>query len=170
MSTLVLIHPAFLLLAIQLLCCTCAFFSSGYRARESIARSPWTGTANPILHRIRIAESNMASYSSPPLAGGLPRSAGKFVPGQLAPSFKLPTLDGSLVYPGPVINRTTPVIFHSYNPESAFLRCLWNCSGSVEDFVTSSPADVHYVFMSSSNDAVDDVTWMRSRLKSAALK
>lgn len=170
MSTLKLIHTSSLLLAMQLLCCAGVCFSSGYRAEASIARSPRTGTANPILHRIRIAQSNTASSSLTPLASGQPRSAGKFVPGQLAPVFKLPTLDGSLVYPGPVINRTTPVVFHSYNPDSAFLRCLWNCSGSVEDFVTSSPADVHYVFMSSSNDAVGDVTWMRSRLKSTVLK
>lgn len=167
MSTLELSHSSSLLLAIQLLCCAGVCFASGYRAEESIARSPKTGTANPILHRIRIAQLNTASSSS---TGGRLRSVSKFVPGQLAPAFKLPTLDGSLVYPGPVINRTTPVIFHSYNPDSAFLRCLWNCSGSVEDFVTSSPADVHYVFMSSSNDAIGDVTWMRSRLKSTALK
>ena len=87
-----------------------------------------------------------------------------FIPGKDVPPFSLETLQGVLSYPGPVINRTTPVLFLGYNTHSGFLLCLFNCSGTdIGDLLEKSPADTHYVFLSQSENAKQDVIWMKHR-------
>ena len=66
-------------------------------------------------------------------------------------------------YPGPILSPGRPVLLHAYTPQSAFLQCLWNCSGSLEALVSSSPPDTHYVFMSYRKEAEQDALWMRAR-------
>ena len=90
-------------------------------------------------------------------------------PGQPAKPFSLPTLQGNLVFPGPVINQSVPILFHAFNPLSGFAQCLWNCSGSVEELIQNSPNDTHYVFMSTSLDAYFDALWMQNRFKAVLM-
>lgn len=95
-------------------------------------------------------------------------------PGDLAPSFALQTLDGRIVYRKSNSSSKAPrhpVILHLLTRRSAFLEALWNNETSLEEFIESSPANTHFVFMSSSDSkSVEDVLWMRSQLHGAINK
>lgn len=95
-------------------------------------------------------------------------------PGDLAPSFALQTLDGRIVYRKSNSSSKAPrhpVILHLFTRRSAFLEALWNNETSLEEFIESSPANTHFVFMSSSDSkSVEDVLWMRSQLHGAINK
>ena len=92
-------------------------------------------------------------------------AAGMFNPGDRVRPFRLPTLAGLVRYPGPVMNATSSVLLHVYNKHSAFLQCLWNCSGSVEALLLHSPHNTHYIFMSQGEEAYSDALWMRQRFR-----
>ena len=115
--------------------------------------------ANANLHILREKDYLLTNVKDAPLV--------ELSPGQPAKPFAVPTLRGNLVYPGPIINPTVPVLFHAFNPLSGFGQCLWNCSGSIEALVEKSPADTHYVFMSTSVNAFDDAVWMHNQFKAA---
>lgn len=95
-------------------------------------------------------------------------------PGDLAPSFALQTLDGRIVYRKSNSSSKAPrhpVILHLFTRRSAFLEALWNNETSLGEFIESSPANTHFVFMSSSDSkSVEDVLWMRSQLHGAINK
>ena len=87
-----------------------------------------------------------------------------YIPGSPAPAFSLPTLAGTLSFPGPIINKTTPILFYSHDPRSAFSICLWNCSHSVEDLLLNSPNNTHYIFLTYSGDGESTAGWMKEKL------
>ena len=96
-------------------------------------------------------------------------SSPKFIPGSKAGQFKVSTLNGILKYPSSSFNESSPILFHSFNWDSAFLQCLWNCTGSLEGLVEYSPENVYYVFMSKSKEtAFEDALWMRNRITQVA--
>lgn len=94
----------------------------------------------------------------------------QFKPGDSPAPFKLPTLKGDLIYPGPNLNSSTPILFHAFTMESGFLECLWNCSKSIEDLIMNSPLNIHYVFMSHSENAYIDSLWMRARFSNSSVE
>ncbi len=93
---------------------------------------------------------------------------GDFLPGEKVQPFSISTLDGSLYYPGSVINYSTPVLVHAYNPHSGFARCLWNCTDSFEELFLLSPDNAHYIFISHDDNAASNAIWMKTRAKETA--
>ncbi|ELU13514.1 hypothetical protein CAPTEDRAFT_163986 [Capitella teleta] len=43
------------------------------------------------------------------------------------------------------MNRSTPVVFFSHHPLSAFSRCLWRCDDSIADLLLNTPNETHYI-------------------------
>ncbi len=126
--------------------------------------------SNNLANRHQIAIKNLGIYSQTRQRPGAHiqegiGNTGDFLPGDKVQPFSISTLDGFLYYPGPVINYSTPLLVHAYNPYSGFARCLWNCTGSLEELFLRSPNNTHYIFISHSSNAVQDVIWMKARVK-----
>ena len=88
-------------------------------------------------------------------------------PGDVAPSFKIQTLDGRLVYKEKPYNDTTPsspILFAAFTNHSAFLRALWTEEGSIRHLLERSPKNTQYVFVSLADNAKDDVRYMREKI------
>eukprot|EP00118_Oscarella_pearsei_P025576 m.308403 g.308403 ORF g.308403 m.308403 type:complete len:657 (+) comp43948_c0_seq1:423-2393(+) len=86
-----------------------------------------------------------------------------FEPGDTAPPFILPTLEGSFVYL-PTSN-SPPFVFYALDNRSAFAECLWTKDESLDHLIRNSTRDVHYFFMSFSDHAQQDVEWMQLRMR-----
>ncbi|CAH1773878.1 unnamed protein product [Owenia fusiformis] len=77
-----------------------------------------------------------------------------FNPGDPALSFSIYTttaldigLSGSnLVYPGPMINRTTPILFNFKDSRSGFLEVLWG-TDAITYLLENGPSNTHYFFI-----------------------
>lgn len=128
----------------------------------------WSSAVNfERVRRIREFEENKQKFR---LLTKRPSSP-NFIPGSKADEFKVSTLNGILKYPSSSFNESSPILFHSFNWHSAFLQCLWNCSGSLEGLVEYSPENVYYVFLSKSKEtAFEDAVWMRNRITQVAQK
>ena len=87
-------------------------------------------------------------------------------PGDPAPAFTVPTLSGTIKYPGSIINRTTPVLFFSHDEKSAFSQCLWHCTHSIEDLLLNIPQNTHIMFLINSNisDTKSQVILMQNKV------
>jgi len=95
-------------------------------------------------------------------------SCQKLNPGEKAPNFTLPTLEGPKLFKG-VGNKGTnihpPIIFHEFTNHSGFLECLWTKDSSLMELIDNSPENTDYVFLSSSTDAVSTAIWMKQRFE-----
>lgn len=95
-------------------------------------------------------------------------SCQKLNPGEKAPNFTLPTLEGPKLFKG-VDNKGTnihpPIIFHEFTNHSGFLECLWTKDSSLMELIDNSPENTDYVFLSSSTDAVSTAIWMKQRFE-----
>ena len=119
-----------------------------------------------LSQRNQVAKSNLLLHDNRKITSENPWSS----PGSIAKGFVIPTLTGTLHYPGAIINESSPILFHSFNPHSGFLDCMWNCSGTMPEFVNNSPNLTHYVFMSNSPDASKHIQWMHDRLSAEIRK
>ena len=91
-------------------------------------------------------------------------------PGEIAPPFAIPTLDGRIFYKSQDANSSVPahpVIFHAYSKYSAFLEAMWRDKHSLELFIEHTPRNIHYVFLTYSGWAERDALWMRKQLHGA---
>ncbi|XP_008297579.1 uncharacterized protein LOC103370331 [Stegastes partitus] len=94
-----------------------------------------------------------------------PPSAGP-EPGDLAPAFKVPTLDGEFTYqPGALRG---PLVIHAFTNKSGFLECLWSSESSLSSLVDALPDSAQVLFVSLDDSAVSDALWMREQLQRAA--
>ena len=87
-----------------------------------------------------------------------------YKPGDIAPSFAIQTLSGKFVYNAKALNDSkdsNSIIFCAFTKHSAFLRALWTEEGSVRRLLERSPRSTQYVFLSLSENAKDDVEYMR---------
>ncbi|KAJ7985419.1 hypothetical protein DPEC_G00351850 [Dallia pectoralis] len=89
-------------------------------------------------------------------------------PGDPAPAFNVPTLDGEFMYPPPA-GLKGPVIIHAFTNKSAFLECLWNTESSLIDLVQDLPESTEVLFVSFDDSSVCDALWMRDQVQRAAL-
>ena len=89
-------------------------------------------------------------------------------PGDTAPAFRVPTLDGELIYsPGALPGA---LIIHAFTHKSGFLECLWNNESSLSALVRDLPDSTQVLFLSLDDSAVDDALWMRRQVHQAALQ
>eukprot|EP00794_Sanderia_malayensis_P003073 gene3073-3537_t len=87
-------------------------------------------------------------------------------PGDKAPAFTLPAIDGPIVYKS--LNNTNikpPIIFHEYSSHSGFLDALWHSDASIVQLLRFSPSNTQYVFFSSTTDALEVAEWMKGRFR-----
>lgn len=91
---------------------------------------------------------------------------GGFEPGDVAPAFKVQTLDGVFVYP-PQKESRSALIVHAFTNKSAFLECLWTWNESLTDLLDYLPSSVQVLFLSLDETAASDAVWMREQLYSA---
>lgn len=89
-------------------------------------------------------------------------------PGDPAPAFTVPTLDGQLVYEPDSFRGS--LIIHAFTNKSAFLECLWSCQESLSALVQELPDSAHILFLSMDDSAVSDVLWMREQLQKATMQ
>ncbi len=146
---------------------------NNFQDENNIPNFKQESTSNNLANRHQIAIKNLAIYSKTHQRPGAHiqegiGNTGDLLPGDRVQPFSISTLDGFLFYPGPVINYSTPVLVHAYNPYSGFARCLWNCTGSLEELFLRSPNNTHYIFISHSSNAVLDAIWMKARAKETA--
>ncbi|XP_030225246.1 uncharacterized protein si:dkey-256h2.1 isoform X1 [Gadus morhua] len=89
-------------------------------------------------------------------------------PGDTAPSFRVPTLDGELSYSPGALHGA--LIIHAFTHKSGFLECLWNNESSLSALVLDLPDSTQVLFLSLDDSAVDDALWMRRQVQRAALQ
>lgn len=92
----------------------------------------------------------------------------KLNPGEKAPNFTLPTLNGPKIFKGVNGHGTNihpPIIFHEFTNHSGFLECLWTKDSSLMELIDNSPENTDYVFLSSSTDALTTAQWMKKRFE-----
>ncbi|XP_010888174.1 uncharacterized protein si:dkey-256h2.1 isoform X2 [Esox lucius] len=89
-------------------------------------------------------------------------------PGDTAPAFSVPILDGEFVYP-PLTGLKGPVLIHAFTNKSAFLECLWNSESSLTDLVQDLPENTQVLFVSFDDSSVGDALWMRDQVHRTAL-
>ena len=88
----------------------------------------------------------------------------QFKAGDIAPSFVIQTLRGKFVYNAKALNDSkdsNSIIFCAFTKHSAFLRALWTEEGSIRRLLERSPRNTHYVFLSLSENAKQDVEYMQ---------
>lgn len=88
---------------------------------------------------------------------------GGFEPGDIAPAFKVQTLDGAFVYP-PQKDSRSALIVHAFTNKSAFLECLWTWNESLSDLLEYLPPTVQVLFLSLDETAARDALWMREQV------
>lgn len=91
--------------------------------------------------------------------GGL----GGFEPGDIAPAFRVQTLDGVFVYP-PQNESRSALIVHAFTNKSAFLECLWTWNESLSDLLEHLPPGAQVLFLSLDETAARDAVWMREQV------
>jgi hypothetical protein len=77
---------------------------------------------------------------------------GQFTPGQPAPEFQVPTFNGTFHFVPKVFS--SPIIFHAYDSDSAFVECMWSDDSSVDDFLVKTPLDAHFLIASYSQNGI----------------
>lgn len=88
---------------------------------------------------------------------------GGFEPGDIAPAFKVQTLDGVFVYP-PQKDSGSGLIVHAFTNKSAFLECVWTWNESLSDLLEYLPPTVQVLFLSLDETAAHDALWMREQV------
>ena len=116
------------------------------------------------LDHLKVARQNLFQRKYSNSASGIKDADYiSYRPNSDAKEFEIPTLNGNLKYPGRINTNKTALIFSVFNKNSGFLQCFWNCTDSIETFVLASPQQVNYVFLSATDDAVEDALWMKAR-------
>ncbi|KAM3614499.1 uncharacterized protein V6R79_015453 [Siganus canaliculatus] len=88
-------------------------------------------------------------------------------PGDVAPAFTVPTLDGEFCFqPGA---QQGPVIIHAFTNKSGFLECLWSTESSLTSLVQDLPDSTQVLFLSLDDSSVTDALWMREQLHRVAM-
>ncbi|XP_015256286.1 PREDICTED: uncharacterized protein LOC107101757 isoform X2 [Cyprinodon variegatus] len=88
-------------------------------------------------------------------------------PGDRAPAFQVPTLDGKFSYePADALNGS--VVIHAFTNKSGFLESLWSSESSLKSLVEGLPGRTQVLFLSLDDSAVSDALWMREQLHRAA--
>lgn len=109
--------------------------------------------------------ANVAQFRSRNTSGLEPAAGPE--PGDLAVSFKVPTLDGEFSYqPG---SLRGPLVVHAFTNKSGFLECLWSSESSLTSLVEDLPDSTQVLFLSLDDSAVSDALWMREQLQRAAI-
>lgn len=111
---------------------------------QPVSRGPWN-TASP-----------------PPAAAG-PE------PGDRAPAFQVPTLDGKFIYEPTEGALNDSLVIHAFTNKSGFLECLWSSQSSLRSLVEDLPDRTQVLFLSLDDSSVSDVLWMREQLHRAAV-
>ncbi|XP_071326608.1 uncharacterized protein [Trachinotus anak] len=133
-----------------------------------------TGAAGRSMQRMKLTEDggqvcesqgDTVSLRSRKTSG--PKIAAGPEPGDVAPAFKVPTLDGEFSYqPGALPGS---VVIHAFTNKSGFLECLWSSESSLSSLVQELPDSTHVLFLSLDDSAVSDALWMRDQLQRAAM-
>ncbi|KAK7886532.1 hypothetical protein WMY93_026153 [Mugilogobius chulae] len=89
-------------------------------------------------------------------------------PGDPAPAFTVPTLDGPFQYEPGVFRGS--LIIHAFTNQSAFLESVWGSEEALVPLVQGLPESAHVLLMSLDDSAVSDVLWMREQLYRAATR
>lgn len=104
---------------------------------------------------------------APQLSGSSPtdRADAPLQPGEHPLPLALPVIGGGMfsVEPGP-----RPLLAQAYSADDAMTAAMWASNESVDDFISTDPGGVHYLFLSYGNatTAGRNVLWMQSRLHS----
>ena len=91
---------------------------------------------------------------------------GGFEPGDPAPAFRVPTLDGEFVYP-PQDSSRSSLIIHAFTNKSAFLECLWTSNASLADLSEFLPPSAQVLILSTDDSAAEQALWMREQVYGA---
>jgi hypothetical protein len=130
--------------------------------------------SNRTMKAAKIAKENLHLHSrSRYMAAEKPSYHGNnyLNPGDPAKPFNLLTLNGPLIYPGPVVNKTTSILFHAFTQHCGFVDALWHSEESLASILMNSPGDVHYILLSSSvssSAAIEDAEFMKRQLVDAS--
>ncbi|KAK7895437.1 hypothetical protein WMY93_020762 [Mugilogobius chulae] len=89
-------------------------------------------------------------------------------PGDPAPAFTVPTLDGPFQYEPGVFRGS--LIIHAFTNQSAFLESVWGSEEALVPLVQGLPESAHVLLMSLDDSAMSDVLWMREQLYRAATR
>ncbi|XP_012731467.2 uncharacterized protein si:dkey-256h2.1 isoform X2 [Fundulus heteroclitus] len=89
-------------------------------------------------------------------------------PGDPAPAFQVPTLDGKFSYDPAEGALKGPLVIHAFTNKSGFLESLWSSESSLKSLVEGLPDRAQVLFLSLDDSAVSDVLWMREQLHLAA--
>ncbi|XP_017541676.1 uncharacterized protein si:dkey-256h2.1 [Pygocentrus nattereri] len=92
---------------------------------------------------------------------------GGFDPGDPAPAFRVPLLDGEFIYP-PLGSSRSSLIIHAFTNKSAFLECLWTSNESLSDLVEFLPPSAQVLVLSMDDSAGEQALWMREQVARAA--
>ena len=89
-------------------------------------------------------------------------------PGDRAPAFSVYTLGGKYIFPKE-FSRNRSLIMHLFDPNSAFLECLWMSDDALEPLlVKANFSDTEFLFVSKSAryNQLFGAQWMKERLES----
>ncbi|MEQ2197202.1 hypothetical protein XENOCAPTIV_025299 [Xenoophorus captivus] len=89
-------------------------------------------------------------------------------PGDRAPAFQVPTLDGKFSYDPAEGALKESLVIHAFTNKSGFLECLWSSESSLKSLVKGLPDRTQVLFLSLDDSAVSDALWMREQLDRAA--
>ncbi|KAM4735367.1 uncharacterized protein FYW61_005887 isoform 2-T2 [Anableps anableps] len=89
-------------------------------------------------------------------------------PGDRAPAFQVPTLDGKFSYDPAEGSLKESLVIHAFTNKSGFLECLWSSESSLRSLVEGLPDRTQVLFLSLDDSAVSDALWMREQLHRAA--
>ncbi|KAK3106688.1 hypothetical protein FSP39_025233 [Pinctada imbricata] len=93
-----------------------------------------------------------------------------YEPGQPALSFDIWELNGKLEFPENPIFLNKSVIMHVFDPDSAFLECLWTSDEGLSPLFEDVSKNTVYIFVPKRADVNDKygAVWMQNRLKALA--
>ena len=74
-------------------------------------------------------------------------AAGGLVPGSIAPSFTVPTLDGGQLHFQPKVKRDGPLLFYAYNSQDAFSNAMWTTDAYLDDFILNATHNRYTSFL-----------------------
>ncbi|KAI9999847.1 hypothetical protein NQD34_011690 [Periophthalmus magnuspinnatus] len=141
----------------------------------SVVTAHVTGAAEELRGRRRTALTEEGpcerAHSSPDDWGLENRNPVKVAPysldpGDPAPAFSVPTLDGRLQYE-PGMFRDS-LIIHAFTNRSAFLETMWSSAEALGALVHGLPESAHVLLLSLDESAPSDVLWMKEQLYRAA--
>jgi len=92
-------------------------------------------------------------------------------PGDAAPAFRVPTLDGEFSYSPGSLRGGGALVIHAFTHKSGFLECMWTNESSLAELVRGAlPDTTHVLFLSMDDSAAEDALWMRGQVYRAALR